>query len=135
MNRQQLALIVGAVLGLFGLGVVGSRMLARKAAEASGPPPTAASFGDEKRMADPIVFLGDSLTAEGPWAALFPNAGKVLSRGIPGDDTAGVLARTLNRRPGRYLTWPGPEWPVWARTTDTSSRPRLVALGRCDSNA
>jgi len=40
----------------------------------------------------PIVFLGDSITDEGEWSALFP-ALPVENRGIGGDTTLGVLNR------------------------------------------
>ncbi len=39
-----------------------------------------------------IVFLGDSITAQGDWAAWFPER-PVQVRGIGGDSPAGVLAR------------------------------------------
>lgn len=39
-----------------------------------------------------IIFLGNSLTQGGDWAAWFPKY-KPANRGISGDNTAGVLAR------------------------------------------
>ncbi|MBZ8179947.1 GDSL-type esterase/lipase family protein [Oscillatoria salina] len=41
---------------------------------------------------DSIIFLGDSLTAEGKWSELFANP-KIKNRGIGGDTTVGLLAR------------------------------------------
>jgi lysophospholipase L1-like esterase len=93
MDRRQIALGIAALLALVGLAFVGARMIGRKAAEAAGKPATAASFAREAKTSGVIVFLGDSLTAEGPWAALFRDAGSVLNRGIPGDTSGGVLQR------------------------------------------
>jgi len=39
-----------------------------------------------------VVMLGDSLTAQADWATLLPGA-KTANRGIPGDDSFGVLHR------------------------------------------
>ena len=41
---------------------------------------------------DDIVFLGDSITEEGPWEELFPDL-RVRNRGVAGDTTDGVLHR------------------------------------------
>lgn len=41
---------------------------------------------------DDVVFLGDSITAGGPWEELFPGI-RVRNRGIGGDTTDGVLRR------------------------------------------
>ena len=52
------------------------------------------------------VFLGDSLTAEGNWAALFPAVPQVLNFGISGDTTDDVLARlgeVIDGKPGLVL--------------------------------
>jgi hexosaminidase len=46
-----------------------------------------------------VVFLGDSLTAEGPWGELF---GPWLNRGVKGDTVEGIRARlteVLDRHP------------------------------------
>lgn len=50
-----------------------------------------------------IAFVGDSLTAEGPWGELF---GGLLNRGVKGDTVAGVrrrLGEVLARRPARIV--------------------------------
>lgn len=91
-RQRQVALIVAAVAALIGLGLVGAHVIGRRAAGA-GVSPTVARFAGEPRVQDAIVFLGDSLTAEGPWAALFRDAGPVLNRGNPGDTTGDVLTR------------------------------------------
>jgi lysophospholipase L1-like esterase len=41
---------------------------------------------------DDIVFLGDSITEEGPWEEIFPDL-RVRNRGISGDTADGVLKR------------------------------------------
>jgi len=51
-----------------------------------------AYFNIETHKADPIVFLGDSMTDEGHWHELFPKL-NLVNRGIGGDTTAGVLNR------------------------------------------
>jgi lysophospholipase L1-like esterase len=40
-----------------------------------------------------VVFFGDSITQWGDWSELF-GFGKILNRGIAGDNTYGLLART-----------------------------------------
>ena len=50
-----------------------------------------------------VVFLGDSLTAEGPWGELF---GSLLNRGVKGDTVDGVrrrLGEVLARNPARIV--------------------------------
>lgn len=49
-------------------------------------------FMVEPHAANPIVFLGDSMTDEGDWVKLFPEV-PVVNRGIGGDTTHGVLNR------------------------------------------
>ncbi len=44
----------------------------------------------------PIVFLGDSLSAQCEWRDLFGDRLMILNRGIGGDTSAGVLNRTLD---------------------------------------
>ena len=44
----------------------------------------------------PIVFLGDSLTAECEWREMFGNNALILNRGIGGDTSAGVLKRAAS---------------------------------------
>lgn len=39
-----------------------------------------------------VVMLGDSLTAHGPWAELFPGL-RIANRGVEGDRTATILGR------------------------------------------
>jgi lysophospholipase L1-like esterase len=41
---------------------------------------------------DTIAFVGDSITAAGPWQAAFPRH-RVFNHGVPGDTSADVLAR------------------------------------------
>ncbi|VBB08968.1 Hypothetical protein LUCI_4254 [Lucifera butyrica] len=49
-------------------------------------------FSVDPHETHPVVFLGDSITDEGDWSALFPNS-PVENRGIGGDTTLGVLNR------------------------------------------
>ena len=52
-----------------------------------------------------IVFVGDSLTANGPWETLFPGV-SLRNRGRSADETAGVLARIDSiaaARPGKIF--------------------------------
>jgi lysophospholipase L1-like esterase len=42
--------------------------------------------------AAPLIFLGDSITAAGPWIEAFPNR-SVHNAGIPGDSTVDLLRR------------------------------------------
>lgn len=47
-------------------------------------------FAAEPASLEATIFLGDSLTAEAPWAEFFP---RTLNRGISGDTIDGVLSR------------------------------------------
>ena len=49
-------------------------------------------IGEDVSSGD-IVFLGDSLTAWGDWPVLLDRSG-LINMGIPGDTTAGILARS-----------------------------------------
>lgn len=49
-------------------------------------------FDVDPSPAQPVVFLGDSITYGGDWAGLFPDS-PVENRGIGGDSTAGLLRR------------------------------------------
>ena len=46
----------------------------------------------------PLIFLGDSITAAGPWSEAFPTR-SVLNAGIPGNTTVDLLGR-LDSLPG-----------------------------------
>jgi hypothetical protein len=57
------------------------------------------AFHDSATHPNSIVFLGDSITAEGEWGELF---GPFVNRGMPGDTTTNVIARlneVTERRP------------------------------------
>ncbi len=41
----------------------------------------------------PFLFLGDSLTAFGPWSQLFPELSNAVNRGIPGNTARDVRGR------------------------------------------
>jgi lysophospholipase L1-like esterase len=51
--------------------------------------------------AAPLILLGDSITAAGPWSEAFPQR-RVINAGIPGDTSVDLLARldTLPSLPG-----------------------------------
>lgn len=49
-------------------------------------------FEVDPSPAQPVVFLGDSITYGGEWSALFPDS-PVENRGIGGDSSSGVLKR------------------------------------------
>jgi lysophospholipase L1-like esterase len=49
-------------------------------------------FGSFPLHSEDIVMLGDSITEGGEWSEMFPHL-PIVNRGIPGDNTTGVLAR------------------------------------------
>jgi len=56
-----------------------------------------------------LTFVGDSITAAGPWQAAFPNR-KVVNAGVPGYTTIDLLAhgpRPLQQRPQTYVLMAG----------------------------
>ena len=76
-----------------------------------------------------IVMAGDSITASGRWAELFPNA-SVLNRGVPGDRVGGLLARVddiLKAEPDKVFVMIGMN-DIAARNTNPQILERYAAL-------
>lgn len=66
------------------------------------PPPQRAASTD-------LIFVGDSITASGPWVAAFPNR-RVLNAGVPGYTTVDLLAQLPSLRrdqPHTYVLMAG----------------------------
>lgn len=66
------------------------------------PPPQRAASTD-------LIFVGDSITASGPWVAAFPNR-RVVNAGVPGYTTADLLAQLPSLRrdqPHTYVLMAG----------------------------
>lgn len=100
------SLLVGsAAIAMFSWGAASVRFqafpyrLLSSALGSFGDPParTATTLAREEQFSNYIravdlVFLGDSLTANGNWDDMFPSL-KVANRGISGDTSAGLLKR------------------------------------------
>ena len=68
----------------------------------------------------PTVFLGDSLTEQGDWAARFPEL-SVVNQGVSGDTTEEVLARVpeiIAAKPGTIVVMVGTNDLAWRRGVD-----------------
>lgn len=76
-------------------------------------------MSDHERS-DKTVFIGDSLTAEGDWAAWFPDA-EVVNLGVNGDTTEELLERlqgVIDEAPDVAVLMIGTNDLAWRRTVE-----------------